>query len=47
MFGGKGIWDSSKIWGGWESGGEEMVALGLSGWQLQVHFPFAVSRWKE
>lgn len=24
MAGGKGLWDSCKIWGGWESGGQGM-----------------------
>lgn len=40
MFGGKGLWDSCKIWGGWESGRQEM-----GGYQTQwtaIRDPFSV-----
>lgn len=47
MFGGKELWDSCKIWGGGESGRTEMVALRLSGQQLEIHFQFTVRRREE
>lgn len=40
MFGGKGLWDSCKIWGGWESGRREMGGCQTQ-WTV-IRDPFSV-----